>query len=169
MNRRFFREEQIRAVKRQISVDLIRGNLMIASDAVFSGCVHQYGSPDNIRLQEDFRAFNASVHVAFRREVDDDFRLFLREQCFNPRTVADVQFDKTEVRLIHHRSQRTQISRVGQFIQTDYPVFRMFPQPVKDKVASDKSGSAGYDNGHGLIPFRAVSATCPDICRPVRL
>ena len=40
MDRRFFGEEQIRTIQRQIAVDLVCGYLMEALDAVFAAGIH---------------------------------------------------------------------------------------------------------------------------------
>lgn len=53
MNRRFFREEQVWPIKRQVSIHFIRTYLMIADVAVLPAGVHQYTGSYDIRLEED--------------------------------------------------------------------------------------------------------------------
>ena len=66
------------------------------------------------------------------------------------RTFDDTLLHETEIRVLHHRRQRRQIARIGQAVQAHDAVIRVFIQHVKYKVASNESGSAGYNNRHNL-------------------
>src|SRR5699024_6260903 len=86
-------------------------------------------------------------------------------------SVCDAFFYKTEIRIIHDRSQGREISRIGQAVQAYDPVVGIFVQHMKNKVASNESGSAGNDNSHNLSPYSLIifSEGCPDIFRPEHL
>ena len=75
------------------------------------------------------------------------------------------------MRIVHNRSQGREVSCIGQAVQADDPVVRIFVQHMKNKVASDESGSAGNDNSHNLSPYSYMifSEGCPDIFRPGHL
>ena len=60
------------------------------------------------------------------REIDDHIRFFFLKKFVYARSIADIQFDKTEIWLLHHRCERGQISRIGQGIQTNNAILRMF-------------------------------------------
>ena len=62
-------EEQVRSVKRQVTVNLVSGNLMITFDAVFAACVHQHCGTDNVGVQENLRVLDGTVNMAFCCEV----------------------------------------------------------------------------------------------------
>ena len=71
--------------------------------------------------------------------------------------------------MIHDRCQCGKIACVGQTVQTDDPVIRIFVQHMKNKIASDKAGTAGNDNSHNPNSFYSFNAMCPDIFRPAHL
>ena len=119
-------KEQIRAVQRQVAVHLIGGNLMIAGNAVFPAGVHQHSRTLDVGIQKNFRILNRAVHMAFRREVYYHIRMFLFEQTVHRLPVCDAVFYKTEIFLLHHGSQSGKITGIGQAVQTDNPVIRVF-------------------------------------------
>ena len=81
--------------------------------------------------------------MAFRREMHHHIRLLFLEQLIHRFPVANVFFDKTEIRFFQHSFQGAEIAGIGQFVQADDPILRMLFQFVKDKITSDKTGSAG--------------------------
>ena len=89
--------------------------------------------------------------MAFRREVDHDVGLFLLKQLINSLSVANVGFDKAEIGVVHHALERRQIARIGQLVKADDAVVGILPQHMKNKVASNKSGTAGYDDRHSIL------------------
>ena len=60
------------------------------------------------------------------REIDDDIRFFFLKKFVYARSIADIQFDKTKIWLLHHRCERGQIARIGQGIQTYDAILWMF-------------------------------------------
>ena len=150
VDRGLFGEEQVRPVQRQIAVDFIRRYLMVPLDAVFPASVHHGRRADDVRLQEDARILNAAVHVAFRSEVHHDVRMLFLKELIHGFPVTDIRLHKTEVRIVHDALQRAQVACVGQLIQADDPVIRILAQHVKDEIASDESGAAGYDDRHNF-------------------
>ena len=150
MDRGVLMEEEVRSVDRQISVHLIRGDLMVSLDAVLSAGIHQDRGTDDVGLQEDRRVLDGAVHVGLCCEVYDDVRLLLLEELVYALSVADVELHKAEVLFVHHRSKGRKIPRIGQGIQADDSVLRVFLELVEDEVASDESGTAGHNDGHVL-------------------
>ncbi len=112
MERRLLREKQIRPIRRQIAVHLIRRHLMIASDSIFPARIHQDRRPQNIRLQKNFRILNRAIHMRFRGKIHDDIRLLLLKKPIHRLAVADIHPHETEIFAAHHVFQRRQISRV---------------------------------------------------------
>ena len=153
MDGRFLGEEQIRSVQRQVAVYLIGGNLMIALDAVLPAGIHHHSRAEDIGLEEDLRILNGAVHMGFCCKVDNNIRLFLLEELVHALTVADVQLDKPEIRIVHHRFQCGQISGIGQLVQTNNAIVRMCFQHMKNEVGADETGTACYDNGHSQLPL----------------
>ena len=116
---------------------------MIPGDPVLPAGIHHHRRAQNISLQEDARILNGAVHMALRREVDHDVRMLLLEQLIHRLPVADVRLHKAEIRVVHDALQGAQVSGIGQLVQTDDPIIRILPQHVENKIASNKTGSAG--------------------------
>ena len=75
----------------------------------------------------------------------DVWVLFLKE-LINRFPVADIRFAEAEIRPVHDRGQGGQIPRIGQLVHADDPVLRMLLQHMEDKIAPDKSGTAGHND-----------------------
>ena len=145
---RLFREEEIRAVERQVAVDLVRRDLMIAVDAVLAAGVEQHARADDVRLQEDLRILDGAVDMRLRREVDDDVRLLLLEDAVDRTAVCDVRADELEVLLLHRILERLEVARIRQLVDADDVVTRMLLEHVVDEVRANEAGTAGHDDIH---------------------
>jgi len=145
---RLLREKEVRAVKRQVAVDLIRRDLMVAVNAVLAAGVEQHARADDIRLQEDLRILDGAVDMRLRREVDDDIRLLLLEDAVDRLTVCDVRANELEVLLLHRPFKRLEVARVRQLVDADDAVIRMLLEHVVDEVRANEAGTAGHDNRH---------------------
>ena len=145
---RLLREEQVRTVERQVAVDLIRRDLMVAVDAVLAAGVEQHARADDIRLQEDLRILDGAVDMRLRRKVDDNVRLLLLKDAVDSLAVRDVRADELEVLLLHRRLERLKIARIRQLVDADDAVARMLLEHVVDEVRTDEAGTAGHDDIH---------------------
>ena len=145
---RLFREEEIRAVERQVAVDLVRRDLMVAVDAVLAAGVKQHARADDIRLQEDLRILDGAVDMRLRREVDDDVRLLLLEDAVDRTAVCDVRADELEVLLLHRRLKRLEVARICQLIHADDAVARMLLEHAVDEVRANEASTAGHKDCH---------------------
>src|SRR5699024_8429811 len=67
--------------------------------------------------------------------------------------VSNAFFYKTEIRIVHNRGKSRKVSCISQTVKTDDPIVRILVQHMENKVASDKSGSAGNNNSHNGSPF----------------
>ena len=146
-------EEQVGTVQRQVAVNLVGRDLMVALDTVLTASVHQRCGTHNIRLEEDARVFDGTVNMAFCGKVHHNVRMLFFKQLIYSFAVADIGLHKAEIRVIHDRRQRRQVARVGQLIEADNAVIRVFSQHVKNKIGTNKSGAAGNDDRHNLTPF----------------
>ena len=144
-----FGKQQVRPVQRQVAVYFIGGYLMEPGNAVLAAGIHQRGCADDVCLQENAGVINTAVHMGFRGEIDNHFRMLFLKQGENGFPVADVRPDKAETGIVHNRFQGGQVSRIGELVQADNPVFRILVQQVKDIVGTDEAGAAGNDGGHG--------------------
>ena len=145
---RLLREEEVRTVERQVAVDLVRRDLMVAVDAVLAAGVEQHARADDIRLQENLRILDGAVDMRLRREVDDDVRLLLLEDAVDRPTVCDVRADELEVLLLHRALERLEVARIRQLVDADDAVTRMLLEHVVDEVRTNEAGTAGHDDIH---------------------
>ena len=124
---------------------------MIPADTVLAAGIHQDRGPDNIGFKENRRIFNRAVDMRLCGKIYDDIRLLFFKKLINALSVTDIELDKAKIRLVKNRCQGGQVSRVGQLIQADDSVLRVLFHLIENKIASDKSGPAGYDNVHGFL------------------
>ena len=150
---RLLRKEEIRAVERQVAVDLVRRDLMVAVDAVLAASVEQHARADDVRLQENLRILDRAVDMRLRREIDDDVRLLLLKDTVDGLAVCDVRADELEVLLLHRRLERLEVARIRQLIDTNDAVSRMLLEHVIDKVRANESSATCYDNCHFINPL----------------
>ena len=166
MNRGLLREEQVRTVQGKIPVDLVGGYLVIALDAVGPAGIQERGGSHHIGPHKGLRIGDGAVHMALRRKVHDNIRLLFLKQIKDKLPVCDVAPDKLIIRLSLQRRHRLQVARVGQKIQIDELILRIFIHHIVHEVAADKSGAAGYDKFHNIFPsaYALVLLILPDIC-----
>ena len=96
--------------------------------------------------------------MALGGEIHHHVRVFFLKELVHALPVADVQLHEAEVGVIHDRGEGGQVARVGQLVQTHDAVVRVLAQHMEDKIASDKSGAAGNDDGHKCLLFFARSS-----------
>ena len=149
MDRSLLSEEQVRTIQRQVTINLIGGNLMVTLDAVLAACVHQHTGTDDVGLEEDARIFDGAINMRFCRKVNHDVRMFFFKQFIHSFAVADICLYEAEIRVIHNRGQCGQIACIGQLVQTDDSVIRILLQHVEHKVTTNKTSTAGNNNIHG--------------------
>ena len=143
MDRCILMEEEVRSVKRQIAIDLIRAGLVIALYSVLTAGIHQHRCPDDISLEEDRRIFYRSVDVGLGREVHDDVWLLILEQLIDAVSVPYIQFKKFKLRIIHDRFKCREVPGIRQRIYTQDLILRMLFPLIENEITSDKSGTAG--------------------------
>ena len=80
--------------------------------------------------------------MGFSSKIHHHIRMLLFKEAIHRLPVADIHLHEAEVRLIHHRCQSRQISRISQLVQTDDAIVRILLHHVKDKIGSNESGAA---------------------------
>ena len=97
----------------------------------------------HVRLGESERVFDGAVHVAFRGQVDDAVDALFPQQGRDAFEVADVHPDETVVGLVFDILEIGQVAGIGQLVEIDDPVVRIFVHEMTDHVASDEARAAG--------------------------
>ena len=91
--------------------------------------------------------------MALSCEVYHDVRMLFLEKLVNSVTVCDALLYKAEVRFVHNRCKSGKVSCVSQAVQAYDTIVRMSLHHMKNKVASDKSGTAGNNDCHKKSPL----------------
>ena len=99
------RKEQVRPVKRKVSVNFICRYLMISDVSVFTACIHKNGRTDDVGFKEYLRILDRTVDMRLCSEVNDYVGLLIFEDLIYGRSIADKIFQLpsifgTEVKLI---------------------------------------------------------------------
>ena len=128
MNGCFFSKKQIRTVKGQIAVNLVRRNLMIALDSILAAGIHQHLGSHDIGLEENSRILNGTVHMGLCCEIDNNVRMLLLKQLLHSGSVCNICLDKPEIRVLHSCLQRGEVACIGELVQADDSVLRMLLQ-----------------------------------------
>ena len=121
---------------------------MIPGNPILPAGIHQHLGAQNIGPEEYTGILYGTVNVTLRRKIHHHIRVFLLKKPADTIPVTDISLYKPEVGMFHHRSQCTQITGIRQLVQADNPILRMCFQHMEDKIASDKSSAAGYNDGH---------------------
>ena len=85
--------------------------------------------------------------MALCRQMDDAGDVLLLHEGVDGVKIADVCAYKTVVGLVLDVLEVSEVACVGQFVHIDDPVVRVFVDEEPYDMASDKSGSAGDDDG----------------------
>jgi hypothetical protein len=141
-------EEEIWAIKRKISVNLVGGNLMIALDAVLTTSIHHNCGTHDVGVKEYSGVLYRAVNVALSREVNHDIGVLLLKYLVYRFSVGNINLAETEVRVIHNRSKGFKVSCVSEAVKAYDSVILMLAEHIVNEVSSDKAGTAGNDNSH---------------------
>ena len=99
---------------------------MVTFDSVFAARIHKDSSTDDICGKENFRVFDGAVNVTLCCEVYNHIRVFFFKKSVNCFAVCDAFFYETEIWVVHDRCKSGKVSCVGQTVQTDDAVIRVF-------------------------------------------
>ena len=112
----------------------------------FGGLQQAQGS-HHIGLREGEGVFDGAVHMALGGEVDDAVDVFVLHQLVDTLEVAYVHLDEAIIRLVLDVFQVSEVAGVGQLVEVDDLVFRIFVDEEADDVAADEAGAASNDDG----------------------
>ena len=105
-------------------------------------CSHYIGADICLRIRD------GTVYVALCCKIDNHIRLFFFKQLEYKITVCNIAMYKFIIRFVLYRFQSLQVSCIGQKIQVDDLILRVFIYHMMYKVSADESCSACHDNFH---------------------
>ena len=91
--------------------------------------------------------------MAFRRQVDDAVDILLLHQPEHRVKITDVRLDKGVIGLVLDVLEVRQVAGVGQFVDIDDMIVRIFRDEKPHDVRADEPGTAG-DHYRSLIHSR---------------
>lgn len=131
-----------RVVERQVAVDLVGGDVVVA-DSVFADGLQQAEGALHVGAQEGLRVGDGVVVVALGGVVDD--RVVARYQPIQQFRVADVAHDK-----LHAVGGQARdvlgVAGIGQLVQDGHVDARVVLHHVVHEVAADEAATARDDD-----------------------
>src|SRR5205807_4688732 len=97
----------------------------------------------DIRLEKCIRSEDRSVDVRLGGEVHDGVEALIAQQGFDELRIANVAVDETQIGVILHGIQIGEVAGIGERIEHDQPLARVFLEPVMNEIGTDKSGATG--------------------------
>ena len=146
-----------RVVERQVAVDLVGGDVVVA-DAVLADGLQQAEGALDVGAQEGLRVGDGVVVVALGGVVHD--RVVARDDAVQQPGVADVAHD--ELHAVGGQPRDVLgVAGVGQLVQDGDVDARVVVHDVVDEVAADEAAAARDDDvpgGEGLLCHMYVSS-----------
>ena len=157
MKRCCFCKEQIRSVKRKVSIYFISRYLMISLYTIYAARIKKHARSDNISLKENTRVCYRTVNMALCCKINNNIRLLILKKLIYKFSVCYITFNKFESLFVHYRLKRLKITGISKLVQTYNLIVRIFVNHIMNKITSDKSGSSGYNYFHASIPPFSIS------------
>ena len=143
-----------RVVERQVAVDLVGGDVVVA-DAVFPHCLQEAEGALDVGAQEGLRIGDGVIVVALGGVVHDC--VVARDDAVQQRGVADVAHDELHA-VGGQPGDVLGIAGVGQLVQDGHVHLGVVVDHVVHEVAADETAAARDDDVPGLEElFRHVS------------
>ncbi len=101
--------------------------------------------PQNIGTDEIIRTMDRTIHMTFRRKVDDGARLMLLEQSPQKLAIAHVSLNEAVSRISSNPNQVAEIARVRELVEVDHRSL-FLRDPLQDEVGTDESGPSGHQD-----------------------
>ncbi len=140
------------------AVDLVGGDVVetLALELLRQALPVEFGGLEeaegahHVGLREGEGVLDGAVHMALGGKVDDAVDVLVLHQLVDTVEVADVHTDELIVGLVLDVLEIGQVAGVGQLVEVDDAVLRILVDKQAYHMASDKSGSAGDDDIHGV-------------------
>ena len=135
-----------RVVERQVAVDLVGGDVVVA-DAVLADGLQKAEGALHVGAQERLRVGDGVVVVALGGVVDD--RVVARDNLIEELSIADVANDELDP-VLGQPGDVLGVAGVGQLVQDGHVHLRVVVDHVVHEVAADEAAAARDDDVLGL-------------------
>src|SRR5574344_548177 len=106
------------------------------------GCLKHGESAHYVSLCKGKWILNASVHLAFSSKMDNAIHLMVSNDFAHHLEIAGICFDESIIGPILDFFEIGQIPSIGQFVQIDNMVFRIFVNQINNQVTANETGTA---------------------------
>ncbi len=130
----FIRRDVVEAFALPLSVPILTGGLQQAQRA------HDVGAGKGKGV------FNGAVHMAFCGKVDDAVYIELLHDGAHAHVVADICLDEGIIGFILYIFEVSQVTGIGEGIEVDDAVLRVFVNEKADDMGADKAGTTGDED-----------------------
>ena len=89
--------------------------------------------------------------MALRCKIHNHIRLLIFEKFEDELSVRNIPLDKFIIRFILHRFKRLQVPCIGEQIQIDNLILRIFIYHMMYKIPADETGASCYDDFHCML------------------
>ena len=110
---------------------------------VYLGSLQQRKRSHHICPCKGKRILDTAVYMTFRSQVDNSINMILLHQFQHLFIITDVCLDESIVFLVLNILQVGQVARIGQLVQIDDMILRIFVHEKSYHMAADKSGTTG--------------------------
>src|SRR5262249_16005819 len=129
----------------QATVDLVRGNLKVASDMKLPSRIQQHLRSHDISTHKWRRIVNAPVHMALGGKVDDGAHPFAHDPA-NSIRIVDITLDNAIPGIGGYTRQVGKVASVAEPVIIDHRDSRILGQQVVDKVTTNETTTARYEH-----------------------
>ena len=137
----------------QCAIHLIGGDVVEALALIALGqtlpiffcCLQKSERAHNVGVGEGERVLDGTVHMALCREVNDAVDTVLLHELLYKLIVADVALHKGVVGLVLDVVEVGKITSIGQFVEIDDFIIRIFVDKQAHNMRADKTGAARDD------------------------
>jgi hypothetical protein len=120
------------------------------SNPIAAHRLQQLVSTHDVVLDKLTWSMNRPVDMRLGRKIHHRAWLVTGQQFGHQGCVANIALHEHMGRIIFQAGQVLQVAGIAEFVKINHG-FPRLRKPVQHIVGSNKSGSAGYENGHGIF------------------
>lgn len=118
----------------------------------------------DVRVDEGFGTADLSINMTLRSDMQSRHSIIVTQKLLNQRRIAKIAFDRSGS---GGTFGRRALPRIGQCVEDNQLILRLFLAPVMDKIPIYKTSAAGYEQAsQALFPLAAWNAGSPAIEQP---
>ncbi len=113
----------------------------------------------HIGLRKGERVLDAAVHMALGGEVDDAVDVLFLHQLVDAIEITDVHLDELIVGLVLDVLEVGEVAGIGQLVEVDDLVFRVFVDEKSNDMAADEACATSDDDVSFVVHICLITCT----------